>query len=103
METWNYNEIVTFVIRETGWSLEYIRKLPIEELFALVDELSYQKKVDEYNRNYPLGILAAILTSDKQRHKKPSDFIGYPPKRENIGGDDLWKQAKERGIQPPKT
>ena len=100
MKTDRYDELIVFIIRETGLSLEYIRKIPYSQLTSLVDELSYQKAIDNYNRNYPLGVIAAILASDVNRKRRPEDFIGRPPKRK--GKDDLWKQAKTKGIKTPK-
>lgn len=97
-----YNELIVFLIRETGWTLEYVRRIPYTEFALLVDELSYQKAVDDYNRNYPLGIIAAILASDRTHQKRPSDFIGRPPERKNKG-DDTWKQAKEAGVKIPEA
>ena len=101
MEQNRYNELIVFVIRETGWSLEYIRKIPFEQLSILVSELSYQKAVDVYNRNHPLGIIAAILASDTNHKRRPEDFIGRPPERKRKG--DLWKQAEKEGIKLPKV
>lgn len=102
MDTNRYDELIVFVIRETGWSLEYVRGIPYEVLSILTDELSYQKAVDNYNRNYPLGIIAAILSSDKTHQRKPKDFIGRPPERKRKG-DELWQQAKKEGIKIPEA
>jgi len=102
VETDKYNELIVFVIRETGWSLEYVRQIPYAQIVTLVNELIYQKDADNYNRNYPLGILAAILTSDKTRRRRPEDFIGRKPQRQiKKGGNELWDKAKEAGIEPP--
>ena len=80
------DETIVFIIRETGWSLEYVRKLPIRELKALVKEIRYQKAVDEYR--YLRGIAMALATwagtrKEGQRYR-PEDFIGQPPTREEI-------------------
>ena len=102
MEPNRYNELIVFVIRETGWSLEYIRQIPYAQLTILVSELSHQKAVDVYNRNHPLGIIAAILASDANHKRRAEDFIGRPPQRKGKG-DDLWEQAKKEGIKIPKA
>lgn len=91
--------MIVFVIRETGWTLEYIRQIPYKQLMTLVNELAYQKEVELYNRNYYLGVIAAILTSDKTHRRKAEDFVGRPPKRRV----DICKMAKKAGIEIPNS
>lgn len=96
-----YNELIVFVIRETSWSLEYVRSIPYDQLLALTNELVYQKAVDEYKRDYPLATLLAVLTSDKNKHRKPEDFLGKSPQRK--GGNTLWQKAQSAGIKIPTS
>ena len=36
--TTNYNSLIAFMVKETGWSLEYIRSMPFSDLMALAAE-----------------------------------------------------------------
>ncbi len=92
----NYDELVVFIIRETGWPLEYIREMDAADINLLVSELSYQKKVDDYNRNYSIATIAAILTSDKNHKRRPEDFIGMPPERGNDDQENTSSEASDR-------
>lgn len=38
MSTTNYNSLIAFMVKETGWSLEYIRSMPFSDLMALATE-----------------------------------------------------------------
>ncbi len=100
------DEIVVFLMREFGWTLEYAtnlaKKLPLKKLNVLIDETKYQKSVDEYNlaANFALIISVWLNSQTKGRKYKITDFIGQYPQRkgqENI----LEKAAKKEGIILP--
>jgi hypothetical protein len=80
------NETVVFLIRETGWSLEYIRALPLKTLNQMVEELRYQKAVDEYRllRAVAMGVAVWASAQHKHRRFRPEDFVGNQPTREEI-------------------
>jgi len=81
MDTDTINEAFVFIIRETGWTLEYIRKLPFDILAEIVEELRYQKAMDDYKNAYNSAmIITALLCSDKKTIT-PQDIVGEPPKR----------------------
>lgn len=80
------NEAIVFVIRETGWSLEYIRALPIGTFNQFLKELRYQKKVDEYRNLRGFAMALANWASSKKRGVKfrIEDFIGDEPTRKSL-------------------
>ncbi len=98
------DEIVVFLMREFGWTLEYAtnlaKKLPLKKLNVLIDETKYQKSVDEYNlaANFALIITIWLNAQSKKRYRI-TDFIGQPPQRKNE--DILEKAAKKEGIILP--
>ena len=97
----NYDELVTFIIRETGWTLEYVRKLHPKDLYPLVEELSYQKAVDDYKLAYNAAMIAGMLA---KKGTTIQGLIGEPPtRRKEKGGEDIWSLAKKQGIKPPRT
>ncbi len=77
------DELIVFVIRETGWTLEYVRELPLDDLFALVKELSYQKAIDEYKMalNFAMVISNWATAMSKHKRYRPTQFVGEPPDR----------------------
>jgi len=101
----NYDELVAFVIKETGWTLEYIRNLPLKDLYLLVDELSYQKQLDDYRQacNFA-AVMATLINLWSKRKVRPQELVGQPPKRQNITRKELsiWQIAEKTGIKIPK-
>lgn len=99
------NETIVFIIRQTGWTLEYVRGLPLRQLIALRDEMAYQQSVDNYQRLYGAALVAAVLASGKHHQVKPEDIIGPPPERplpKKEGGETLWSLMKQAGLRPPR-
>ncbi len=76
------NEVVGFIIRETGWTLEYIYSLPLKTLSALVEELAYQKAVDNYQQAHNAALIVSVLCSSREHYVSCEDIIGKPPERE---------------------
>ncbi len=92
------NEAISFLVRETGWNLQYIRSLPITELYALVDELSYQKAVEDYRQECRFAALMATqINLWSKRRITVSELVGQPPERRNMAEDKLL--AKGTKIQ----
>lgn len=75
------NSIIAFVVRETGWSLEYIRDLPFPHLIALYHELHYLKAMDDYRT---LSNFAALIGA--WVGKSARDLIPEEPQREIMEG-----------------
>jgi len=104
MDTEHTNELIVFVIRETGWSLEYVRDLSITQLYAFAAELAYQKQMDEYHMATNFGMMIATWANAKGRRKfNVQDFVGNPPQRQRIDKevDDIWTLAQMNGIKIP--
>jgi len=101
------DELVVFLMREFGWSLEYtvnlVQTLPIKKLNALVRELRYQKAMDDYKQAANAAMVVACLSSSKQRRRSAKDIIGQPPRRiDSKETTQLRKAAEEQNIKLPK-
>ena len=46
----NWNNLIAFMVKETGWSLEYIRSMPFSDLMALATEF-IGKPTEEVRRD----------------------------------------------------
>ncbi len=46
----NWNNLIAFMVKETGWSLEYIRSMPFSDLMALATEF-IGKPTEEVGRD----------------------------------------------------
>ncbi|OGO01400.1 MAG: hypothetical protein A2Y59_06710 [Chloroflexi bacterium RBG_13_52_14] len=88
------NELVALIARETGWSLEYIRNLPVSHLYALADEITYQLSKERYKRAYNAALIVCTLASTTMRHYQPSEVIGEPPQRRIMTKTKLAKEPK---------
>lgn len=81
------DELVVFLMRQFGWSLEYttdlVRNLEIGKLNTLVAEVKYQKAVEDYDRasNFAMAI-ANWASAQGKRKYRIKDFIGPRPRRE---------------------
>ncbi len=80
--------------------MEYIRDQPVSLLHALIDELSYQKAIENYRRDCQFGALEATLINLWSKSRVTvSELIGNPPERkENKMEDILAKGAKLQTI-----
>lgn len=92
-----YNEAVVYMVRHTGWSLEYIRKMPVDLLHTFVEELKYQGQVEDYNKNHLLALILTALTKDTT----VEDILGPAPKRPYEEVNDIWQLAEKIGIRIP--
>jgi len=88
----SYNEIIVFIIRQTGWSLEYVRSLPIDILNTLTEEMSYQQAMEDYNRNLGSAMIVATMASSKTRRYSAREVLGDPPQRK--GGADACRKRE---------
>ena len=102
------DELVIFLMREFGWTLEYtiglVKTLPVKKLNALINELKYQKAEEDYQIASNSAMVISIWASAQgKRRYKVSDFIGQPPSRNGKGETKgLNKAAEKAGIKLPK-
>ena len=103
------DELIVFLMREFGWSLEYtvglVKTLPVKKLNTLIAELTYQRAVEDYQiaSNFAMIIANWASAQTKGRKYKVTDFIGQPPQRtETIKQPSLQEVAEEQGIKMPK-
>ena len=103
------DELIVFLMREFGWTLEYtqnlIRKLPLKKLNALIAEVKFQKSVDDYQiaSNFAMVIANWASAQSKNKRYKVTDFIGQPPSRETPKEyPTLTEVAEKQGIKLPK-
>jgi hypothetical protein len=95
-----WNEMVVFVARHTGWSLEYIRGMELGQLRSFSDELHYQVAQEAYNAAYPV----ALLITTRLKDATVEDILGPRPGRADETESkeaDIWKLAKKAGIKLP--
>ena len=100
------DELIIFLMREFSWSLEYTVKLvgtlPTNKLNELVEELKYQKELDDYKLAAHFAMLISNWASSQgKRNYKIADFIGQAPQRKQKE-TSIWSMAKQKGIRIPK-
>ena len=90
----NIDELIVFVIRQTGWLLEYVRDMEMAQLVTLARELAYQKAIEDYRVAYNFALALASWASANTKGKKyrPEDFIGPQPSR-----DTFFKEVDKNG------
>lgn len=100
------NEMIVFVISETGWTLDYIRNMSFLDFIVVQNELMYIKARRDYQLMQGFASLMATTVNCNVgrggRTYKAEDFIGSPPTRIKEGETDLWTIAKTEGIRLPK-
>ncbi len=86
------NQLIAFLIRETGWSLEYIRSLPFDDFVSLISEFQFQQACDNYREamNHAM-VISNWASAQGRRRYSITDFIGEPPKREPMKNKSLAK------------
>jgi hypothetical protein len=77
------DDLVTYLIRHTGWSLEYIGELEIDTANALFQEIQWQQSLVDYDNASMFAMVIANWASaqTKNRRFKITDFIGDRPSR----------------------
>ena len=70
------------LVRETGWSLEYIRGQPVSLLSSLCAELLYQKALEDYRQDCRVASLMSTMANlwGKKR-VSVEEIVGMPPER----------------------
>jgi len=75
---------ITLLVRETGWTLEYIREQPVSHIQALLTELDYLRAAEAYQGAYNSALIVCSLISSRERHYKPEEIIGERPERRTM-------------------
>ena len=105
-------ELVVYIARKLGWSLEVIGKLTPIQFITLYNELAYQESLDIWREQYNLAILLAAIYNTIPRGRgartlEAKDFYNVP--RPTRGGEDrkvmgeVDSKATEAGIILPKN
>lgn len=77
------NEAVVLIAKEFGWTLDEIGKLAPTQVQGILEELLYQKRLEDYLESYRFAFLASVICNLVSKEKvSPEDFIGALPKRE---------------------
>ena len=77
----NLTESITLIARETGWTLEYIGEMPVNQFQVLLNEVVYQKDCETYQDAYNAAMIVCALINSKERHYTPENIIGERPER----------------------
>ena len=93
------NELIALIVKETGWSLEYIRNQPLSYLYALAEEFQYRRAIETYQHAYDSALVVCTLASSRTRHYKPEEIIGEPPKRGDMAKSQLSKEPKAHKVK----
>lgn len=88
------NEQIALIVRETGWSLEYIRDQPLSTLNALTSEILFQRSVERYHDRYSAAMIVATLASGKNQTYRAEDIIGEAPERRVMKENELAKEKR---------
>ena len=111
MKDEQWTEMVVYLSRKLGWTLEAIGKLSLKQFGGLYNELIYQESVEIWERQYQFAILLAAIYNTIPRGRgaktfEAKDFYSVPrPVR--LGEDkklmtEVDKKAIEMGIELPK-
>lgn len=92
------NEAISLIARETGWTLEYIRSLPVRYFQVLVYEFTFEKSLETYRDAYNAAMVVCALINSKSHHYKVEDIIGYPPERRDMEETNLGQIPKMNTI-----
>lgn len=93
------NGTFAFLVRETGWSLEYIRAQPVFLLSALCAELFYQRAVEDYREDCRIASLMATMARFwGNKRVSVEDIIGMPPERRTMTEEGILA----KGTPPQK-
>lgn len=101
------DEVIVFLMREFGWTLEYtvelVNNLDIDKLQALIKETRFQRAEQDYRMasNFAM-IIASWATAQGKKKYRIVDFIGNPPRRDDYQDPDLRGIAERQGIIVPK-
>jgi hypothetical protein len=96
------DELIVYLCLVCHWTFEYsckfVRETNVKKLNAFVEELQYQKAVEDYRQAANFAVIVATLASSKQRKYKVQDIIGQPPARK-VEPSELKQAADKAGIK----
>lgn len=99
------DELICWLILRTGWTFEYttnlVETLPVKKLNVLVDEMTYQKAMEDYKSLCNAALIVSTLVSSKNRRYKISEIAGIPPKRKKEP-EKIRVAAQKAGIKIPE-
>ena len=79
MRVWEYK---IYLARHLGMSLNDVGQVPAYDFLAMVGEVDYQRRLEQYPLLRALGQVVCVLANDKTHKHKPAEFVGEEPKRE---------------------
>lgn len=77
-------DLIALIIRETGWTLEYVLEQPVSTIRALAEEINYQKAEESYQAASNAAMIVCALINSKDRHYQVEEIIGHPPERRDM-------------------
>ena len=93
------DDLIALIVRETGWTLEYIREQPLFYLYSLVEEIQYLRTQESYNHAYNAALIVCALVSSRIRRYKPHDIIGERPERRDMAKGKLSKEPTIHAVK----
>ena len=81
MRIWQYK---VYLARHLGLPYEEVGPLPANNFLALIKEVDYQRKTEQYQLYHILGQIMCILANTKAQRYKPEQFVGEKPTAEVI-------------------
>jgi len=79
MRVWEYK---IYLARHLGLPMNELGRVPAYDFLAMVREVEYQRRLEQYPIIYRMGQLMCILTNNKTTKNKPEQLVGGEPKRE---------------------
>ncbi len=79
MRVWEYK---IYLARHLGMTLQELGQVPAFDFLAMVGEVDYQRRLEQYPLLRALGQVVCVLVNDKTHKHKPQEFVGEEPKRE---------------------
>ena len=79
MRVW---ECKLYLARHLGVPLGELGRMAAGDFLAMVAEVEFQRRVEQYPISYRLGQIMCILTNGKAARNKPEHFIGNIPTKE---------------------
>lgn len=79
MRIWEYK---IYLARHLSMTLTEVGQVPAYDFLAMVQEVEYQRRLEQYPLLQAMGLVVCGLVNDKTHKHKPAEFVGDAPKRE---------------------
>lgn len=79
MRIWEYK---IYLARHLGISMQELGQVPAFDFLAMVREVDYQRRLEQYPLLRAIGQVVCALVNDKTHKHKAAEFVGEEPKRE---------------------